>query len=112
MTESPLDHICFLLDYNRKKARALYTETFGNYKSPAIEEELHRLLREHEGEMVRVPTKLLLAIVLRPRGRLGQPPKERLRRRAHYTAVRVASRRWRELREGGMGSKAAKHQAA
>ena len=43
MTESPLDHICFLLDYNRKKARALYTETFGNYKSPAIEEELQKV---------------------------------------------------------------------
>jgi hypothetical protein len=105
---NPLEDICSLIDYDMKKARYLYVETFGDYRSPAIDDELHRLLFQHQEETVTVPTKLLLALVLRPRRRMGRPPKERLLRRAHYTAVRVASRRWRELG----GSKRAKHQAA
>jgi hypothetical protein len=111
MTESPLERIHFLIDSDMKEARKLYAETFGDYDDPAIEEALYQVLRDHDfenGEMVAVPGKLVLAILLRPHRRMGKPPKERLRRYAHATAVRIASRRWRELG----GSKAAKHDAA
>jgi hypothetical protein len=103
MSDNPLWYIRWLAELDIKEARALYKEHFSrSIEDRAIEDELRQVLYKHDfgsGDVIAVPAPLVLAIVLRPRGKGVQkrPPikeVERLRQRYRDYAVRLASRRW------------------
>ena len=114
------EDILFRARRRLKEARALYAETYGRaVDDPASEAELDQILQKHNfsrsGDVVPVPAELLLAFVLRPRGR-GQgrkrPPKEALVKHLNARAVSDASIDWARRIAAGESSKRAKHNAA
>jgi hypothetical protein len=121
-SDNPHRRIKFMINVNRKKARAEYQEYFGRAVTDrSIEDELHHLVRGHDfekkgGDRIAVPAELVLALILRPRGGKGskRPPLELWKRRKRDLAIRSASHDWaRQVEKEGRGvSKRAKHDAA
>lgn len=120
VSQTPAEQILSRADRSRVEARALYAKTYDrDVNDPANEEELERVLRAHkfgrDDDLVAVPARLLLAFVLKPRGRgkgRGRPKQERLAKRWNALVVRVASGDWAERVASGEDSKRAKHAAA
>ena len=120
--QNPLWRIVFLSDRSIKEARALYQETYRRkIEDRAIEAALHQVLREqdfHSGDMVTVPAQLVLAIVLRPRGKgrgKKRPPikdVERWIQHAREFAVSLASEGWQQGVAAGKPRKATKDAVA
>src|SRR5262249_15052494 len=115
-------YILFLVDHNRRRARAVYAETYHRaFDDPAIDEDLHHALGEHDfderGESVVVKAELLLGLILRPRGQgkgRKRPPLERLEKRGRDFAIISASLGWAKLVAAGgrKVSKQARHDEA
>jgi hypothetical protein len=122
MRDNPPHYIRLVADLDRKRARSLYAEHYGRATDDrAIDEDLHDVLRHHDfdeaGEHIAVPAELVLGFVLRPRGKgrgrkHSRPPLERWPQRFRVLAVKLASKRWRELVATGVHSKPARHTAA
>jgi hypothetical protein len=82
-----------------------------------IDDELEALFRDQDHDLteVHVPARIVLGLILRPRGQgrgRARPEKERLARRQADSVIQKASRRWAELIAEGIPSKQAKHRAA
>jgi hypothetical protein len=126
MTEDEdfLSWLALLTRRDIETARKKYVERFGRLDDPIIEDALHEVLRSHDfhesGDRVIVPAKLVLAIVLRPRGRTGGGrgrPRKAQRAYDHARdarrAVSAASKMWGELYyRDRVASKTAKDRAA
>jgi hypothetical protein len=98
------EHIRFLADADRVEARKRYRASFDvAIDDPAIDEELHLVARWHDfdkGDRIAVPARLVLALILRPRGKgegRKRPPQERWTRRLNDRVVRQANLYWAEF---------------